>query len=146
MVPSQSENIRAMCNETEWFGQAGVCQVCCALLSGRQTVFCSQKCERWWRNNHVWRWARRAARRKHRYVCTVPGCEKNRAEHTLEVNHIVPLVGAGYGVSCLHHQTNLELLCTEHHQAVTNRQREARTRKLPVEPSPQSSGTRNEDR
>jgi hypothetical protein len=41
----------------------------------------------------------------------------------LEVNHIVPRNGAGYGFGCWNHQDNLETLCHGHHVEVTNAQR-----------------------
>jgi 5-methylcytosine-specific restriction endonuclease McrA len=46
----------------------------------------------------------------------------------LEVNHIVPRNGGGYGKGCHHHLSNLETLCHPCHVAVTNEQRKARRR------------------
>lgn len=43
----------------------------------------------------------------------------------LEVNHIAPRRGRGYGPGCHHHLDNLETLCKPCHVAVTNLQREA---------------------
>lgn len=40
----------------------------------------------------------------------------------LEVNHIKPRNGGGYGWGCAHHQSNLETLCHPCHVAETNRQ------------------------
>lgn len=44
----------------------------------------------------------------------------------LEVNHIEPRVGRGYGWGCHHHLTNLETLCHLCHVDETNRQKAAR--------------------
>jgi hypothetical protein len=41
----------------------------------------------------------------------------------LEVNHIEPRRGAGYGSGCHHHLSNLETLCHDCHVAVTGAQR-----------------------
>jgi 5-methylcytosine-specific restriction endonuclease McrA len=41
---------------------------------------------------------------------------------SIEVNHIVPLVGRGYHYGCVHHQSNLETLCKMHHRERTNQQ------------------------
>jgi hypothetical protein len=41
---------------------------------------------------------------------------------SVEVNHIVPRRGNGYGSGCHHHLDGLETLCHRHHVAVTARQ------------------------
>lgn len=40
----------------------------------------------------------------------------------LEVNHIIPREGRGYGAGCHHHLANLEVLCHQCHLGVTNLQ------------------------
>lgn len=40
-----------------------------------------------------------------------------------EVNHIDPLVGAGYGWSCHHHLVNLQTVCHRDHVRITRQQR-----------------------
>lgn len=40
----------------------------------------------------------------------------------LEVNHVEPRAGAGYGAGCWNHQTNLQVLCHPCHVAETTRQ------------------------
>lgn len=45
-----------------------------------------------------------------------------RRSSDIEINHVVPRVGAGYGEGCHHHQTNLEPLCHECHVAETTAQ------------------------
>lgn len=44
----------------------------------------------------------------------------------IEVNHIVPRVGAGYHAGCHHHLDGLETLCHRCHVQVTNAQAAAR--------------------
>jgi 5-methylcytosine-specific restriction endonuclease McrA len=45
---------------------------------------------------------------------------------SVQVNHIIPALGLHAALSCLHHQENLEVLCTPCHRAVTASQRLAR--------------------
>lgn len=121
-MSSDMEKLRLNCVETLWSGEPGVCQICANPLKGKRRVFCSDKCRRWFASNHVWRFARRLSRQRAKYVCSVVDCTTGR-EGKLEVNHIVPRDGGGYGVGCWHHQSNLELLCHDHHVAVTAKQR-----------------------
>ncbi len=44
---------------------------------------------------------------------------------SVEVNHIEPRLGAGYGSGCHHHLDRLETLCHRHHALVTADQRRA---------------------
>lgn len=46
-----------------------------------------------------------------------------RRRHRLEVNHIVPRRGRGYGTGCWNHASNLETLCHNCHLTVTAEQR-----------------------
>lgn len=116
--------LRATCPQIVWLGESNVCQICANPLptNSRRQVYCSDKCRRWFERNHVWRYARIAARRRAKYCCSRQGCDMVRADG-IEVNHIVPLRGRGYGPSCFHHQTNLETLCHAHHVEVTRFQR-----------------------
>jgi hypothetical protein len=123
---SEMEKLRINCTLSPWTGQAGRCQECnisIAHLTKRRT-WCSDKCSRLWEKNHIWNRARSSAKRKTKWQCSRPGCRAHKK--TLEVNHIHPLVGAGYGPSCSHHAENLEVLCKPHHQIETNRQRDER--------------------
>lgn len=86
--------------------------------------WCSSRCRIKFTKNHVWKWARREARRLGRYKCkTCSSTEK------LEVNHIIPLKGRGYSASCYHHQDRLELLCSSCHKEVTKGQRKNDSKK-----------------
>jgi 5-methylcytosine-specific restriction endonuclease McrA len=51
-----------------------------------------------------------------------------KATRQLEVNHIVPRVGAGYGRGCWNHLSNLETVCHRCHVEVTKKQRVGRAR------------------
>jgi len=118
---------------------AAVCRVasCLAPLPPRRTAYCSDRHAREFERNHVWLHARRAARRRARWACERCGFKPSevrkdpaarrayaRHELRLEVNHILPLVGSYRSVTCLNHQTNLEVLCHVCHLAVTKEQRE----------------------
>lgn len=117
--------LRRSCVLSAWEGDLGDCQWCNASIrANRRTVFCSDKCRRVWQRNHIWRFARAYARRAAGYTCLTPGCDPPRNQ--LDVNHIEPLNGAGYGPSCAHHQDNLEVRCKPSHQAITTAQAAAR--------------------
>ena len=115
------QHLRLACPLSSWTGTDGHCQWCDkAIPDGRRRVYCSDKCRRAFEREHFWPRARATARRRGNRTCA------NGCEGRIEVNHIAPLVGAGYGPSCAHHQTNLELLCTTCHRVVTARQRSER--------------------
>lgn len=101
--------------------------------------------------NHYWNAARRAAVIRDVFSCVKCGwaegefyehylrtgqmvlwsraqLTKRRPDNWLEVNHIVPRQGAGYGTGCWNHLANLETLCHKDHVKVTRRQRIARAR------------------
>jgi hypothetical protein len=116
-----------------------VCRVasCRVELPPRRTAYCSDRHAREFERNHVWLYARRAARRRARWACERCGFKPSeirkdpivrraysRHELRLEVNHIAPLVGSYRSVTCLNHQTNLEVLCHRCHLEVTRGQRE----------------------
>ncbi len=83
-------------------------------------------CAEAWGCNHIWTSARHAAIRRDR------GCVRCGTPYRLEVNHIEPRNGAGYGNGCWHHQSGLETLCHRHHVEETNRQRAARRDGTPL--------------
>ncbi len=101
----------------------------CSLLScgkklpPRRSKWCSTKCSRivWNDKNHIWNYARRAAKNRDKHKCV-----KCSSPVQLEINHIEPLIGAGYGPSCSHHLSNLETLCHKCHVIVTSKQRASR--------------------
>jgi hypothetical protein len=115
-----------------------VCRLasCRAALPPRRTAYCCNKHAREFERNHVWFAARQAARRRAKWACEQCGFKPTqvrkdpqarsgflRHELRLEVNHIHPLAGAYRGVTCLNHQSNLEVLCHRCHVAMTSEQR-----------------------
>lgn len=130
----------------------GGCDLCGAALTGKRTRWCSDRCSREFAFNHYWSNARREAKRRARYRCKT--CGRGPRDHRrpkaaefpdrrsylaahaewkaavkavrLEVNHVVPRNGGGYGPGCWHHQSNLEVLCVDCHRKVTAAQRRAR--------------------
>ncbi len=124
--PSAAARLRLACALSAWLGEPGRCGWCNGpLMPPRRTAWCSERCRRAFARNHTWTLARAAARRRAGYSCSRPGCDGGRRE--LEVNHIDPRNGAGYGDSCAHHADNLEALCHPHHVEITNVQRLQRT-------------------
>lgn len=128
---------------------AGHCGACGEVLAGRRTRWCSKECEQIYPRNHFWTTARVAAVERDGRRCVQCGWAQeewdrlqngqlifwSRAKLTgkgndnwLEVNHIVPRVGTGYGTGCWHHLSGLETLCHRCHVKVTYRQRIARAR------------------
>lgn len=74
---------------------------------------------------HDWNSARKAAKKRDGYKCVKCGKPEDVDEllrSTLQVNHIEPRVGEGYGWGCWNHLSNLETLCKECHVVVTNQQ------------------------
>lgn len=123
---------RITCTLSKWTGTEGRCQWCDApIASPRRRTWCSDKCGRAWQREHIWRFARSAAKRRAKYRCTKAGC--GAARRDCEVNHITPRNGNGYGPGCHHHlnpdsngQGGLEVLCRAHHAEITKAQATAR--------------------
>ena len=123
---------RISCPLGQWNGESGRCQLCNQLIeSTRRRTWCSNKCAREWQRNHIWRFARSAAKRRAKYRCQQQGCTAERRD--CEVNHISARDGGGYGPGCHHHLNpdkngvgGLEVLCRAHHAQVTAAQARAR--------------------
>lgn len=117
----------SICNEfTPYADTPGVCDHCGKELKGRRRRWCSQACSDELTRQHDWGWARNAAKRRDGQKCV--RCGKT---HSLEVNHIVPRVGRGYGWGCHNHLSNLETLCHWCHLEVTAQQRAERRPPVP---------------
>lgn len=130
------------CPVIPYVGVRGRCNRCGRRIGGRRTQWCSSKCQNEFRENHAWTQARHAAKRRDGYQCvqcgsdgrarlfvagdvidiTLPFTGSERYSRHLEVNHITPREGAGYGWGCHHHLEGLETLCLWHHRQITNRQ------------------------
>lgn len=123
---------RITCPLSAWAGEPGRCQWCDASIeSPRRRTWCSDRCGRAWQREHIWRFARSAAKRRAGYRCVREGCTAARRD--CEVNHVAPRNGAGYGPGCHHHSRpnadgngGLEVLCRAHHAEVTAAQAAAR--------------------
>ena len=119
---------RITCELSKWQGEPGCCQWCnTTITSTRRRTWCSDACGRAWQREHIWRFARAAAKRRARYRCTRPSCDAPRRD--CEVNHREARNGGGYGPGCHHHlhpnatgTGGLEVLCRAHHAEVTARQ------------------------
>jgi len=131
---------------------AGLCAACGAPLTGRQRRWCSVDCELMYQRNHYWNRARAAALERDGHCCLKCGWESPLCtvlvtgqgilwsrpslagwaseDNWLEVNHITPRLGQGYGTGCWHHLADLESLCHRCHVKVTRRQRIDRARGL----------------
>lgn len=113
---------------------ARLCFLCGGPLVGAQRRWCrgrSIPCWETWAVNHSWTSARReAVLRSSGLPASAPWtiryhagrCDECGAEGELEVNHVEPRVGRGYGNSCAHHQSNLQVLDHPCHVVETNRQ------------------------
>ena len=123
------------CQGADWMPrespkEPGTCGACGSTLQGRALWFCRAKprdqdsCRLRYLRNHDWGYARREALRRAGHRCRVDPAHKG----PLEVNHITPREGHGYGLGCHHHQEprdgagGLEVLCHECHVAETMRQ------------------------
>jgi 5-methylcytosine-specific restriction endonuclease McrA len=124
----------------------GRCGACGEPLSGRRTRWCSRACAASWRTNHIWTYARRAARTRDRNTCKECGTKRPskpsrrhvtgeayaiaRAAYDavpMEVNHRVALDGVLRShAGCAHHLENLETLCAPCHKRRTAAQATAR--------------------
>lgn len=105
----------------------GHCQRCSTPLPKYRRRWCSDACGWWWMENHNWNFTRPAALRRDK------GCVKCGSRENMEVNHIVPRNGRGYGVGCHNHLDGVETLCRKCHVVVTKAQRAER---LGIKPKP----------
>jgi 5-methylcytosine-specific restriction endonuclease McrA len=108
--------------------KAGRCDLCARPLPPYHRRWCSENCsnEFWavFQRHHDWKPARGAAIRRDGFKCV--RCGESDYD-LLEVNHIVPREGKGYGRGCHHHQDNLETLCRKCHVIETTKQRRSRS-------------------
>ena len=132
---SALERERITCALSAWRGEPGKCQWCNNKIdSPRRRTWCSNACSRAWQRNHIWRFARAAAKRRAKYHCERPDCTAERRD--CEVNHKAARNGGGYGPGCHHHLDpdqnglgGLEVLCRAHHREITTAQAKERAAK-----------------
>jgi len=140
----QSAALLRTCSQAAGAREGG-CAWCGNDRPARRRSWCSDRCAtRFW-TNHWWSLARSAAKRRDKYRCVRCGhalakrpgrtvykreadyraamraWRNTRKSERLEVNHIVPALGAHRTLSCLHHIDNLETLCAPCHLAFTRR-------------------------
>lgn len=105
----------------------GECDRCGKHLPKGRRRWCSDDCAtfnyREFSRQHDWTAAREAALKRDGVKCVRCGVSRYSL---LEVNHIVPRNGQGYGRGCHNHLDNLETLCHRCHVGVTNEQRRKR--------------------
>ena len=98
----------------------GECPWCGRTLPARRRRWCSDACREDFVDNHFWSHARERSLARDRRTCQRCGARRAR----LEVHHVEPRRGRGYGAGCHHHLDLLETLCHGCHVAETNAQRE----------------------
>lgn len=92
-----------------------LCAWCGDPLPAKRRRWCSDACGGAWAINHHWTTARQHALDREGYACQ--RCATARPLLRPEVHHIQPVLHrGGYGSGCQHHQTNLMVLCPEHHR------------------------------
>lgn len=109
------------CTLRPFAAEAGRCDGCGAVLTGRRTRWCSDTCRDFDFESHFWAAARRKALERDGHRCIRCG-----ATEGLQVNHIDPRIGRGYMTGCWNHPDGLETLCPSCHQETTNEQRRLR--------------------
>src|ERR1035437_1546280 len=108
--------------------RVGKCFRCASLLPPRRQWWCSHDCVQAWTRNHEWTAARwealrlTAPQKDARDFMEWANCDQCASRSSLEVNHVDPRVGAGYGRGCCNHQSNLQVLCHDDHVIETKRQ------------------------
>lgn len=106
--------ISTRCSLLLFEGKSGVCVRCGRVLHGRQTKWCGHACEdRHW-EQHSWSLARVLALKRDGHACVKCGETQG-----LSVDHIIGVMGNGYGSGCIHHLSNLQTLCQPCHVAKT---------------------------
>lgn len=133
-----------------------LCVWCGRKLSGTKRRWCRKRCKEAFEANHWWNVARGVALERDGWACVrcvaagnvvrlvkpipeqydpkhqsdylraLATFHEERKARRLEVNHMQPRFGHGYGAGCHHHLTGLETLCRPHHQEATNEQANAR--------------------
>lgn len=106
----------------------GECSWCHKPLIGRQRQWCGKSCSKEFLRNHFWKEARRWALKLANKRCSLCGApeeirwDRKDGRSSLEINHIVPVLGDRVNFSCRHHQENLQVLCFKCHAGVTKQQ------------------------
>jgi hypothetical protein len=110
-VSAVADTLCLACTLTPWRGEPHLCRWCCDPLPQGRERWCSRTCMEEWRENHVWKYAREAVRRRDGNRC-VACLDRTALPH---IHHVRPCQGTRTA-SCLHHLANLETLCAGCHQ------------------------------
>lgn len=107
-----------------WEGDQNRCRVCNQPNSGDNPKYCEDNCKSYWLGNHRYKQARLNAIRLSKLACLCRGfphpvcamcnrCEPDFLEmgRLLTVDHIKPRNGRTAQFSCMHHVSNLQVLC-----------------------------------
>lgn len=117
------------CQLSSWSGADDECRFCSKPLDVKQKRWCSGSCLNTWREHHRYFLARQAAVKRYRGKCS---CQRTKGDprHILcarcgsceavvhlrggimTCDHIIPRRGNKSRFSCLHHQSNLQMLCS----------------------------------
>lgn len=140
------------CELSEWHGDKRRCNFCDTPLSGRRRSWCSRECYQEFTRTHHYGTSRTRCLIAARAKCGCPEVafiarvidketggykHRRRTKHSvcakcrkcsvevgpLECDHITPRLGNKDSYSCLHHPTNLRMLCHSCHAEVTQLQR-----------------------
>lgn len=110
---SPQDTAALACTLARWAGGRRRCRWCNTPFRAPRRRWCSDACSEEWRRQHVWTYAREAARERDK------GCVECRSDPAdrpgpREVDHVEPCRGVRTA-SCAHHLTNLRTLCQHHH-------------------------------
>jgi len=104
----------------------GRCQNCGLILPKRRPKYHSDDCYKDFLNNHLWRFAKIEAMRRSSGKCVIckDGTPAREVHHKIKIDDY-------QGYSCLHHQSNLQPVCREHHNDLYHS--EAKLEEVPVD-------------
>lgn len=120
--PLEGDDFYRACPLSAWEGGLWACRWCNGLLPRGKPRFCGPQCRHPAEENHVWGPAKDATLRRGHYLCRACG-QGAGPDHSLEVNHITPILGRHRIPGCHHHATGLEVLGESCHRVETNGQR-----------------------
>jgi 5-methylcytosine-specific restriction endonuclease McrA len=124
---SEIDRLLASCREAAADADTE-CPWCGRALPPGRRRWCSDDCRADFVDNHFWSYARARAIERDRSTCQRCGTRRR----TLEVHHVDPRLGQGYGAGCHHHVDMLLTLCHRCHVAETNAQRRQRALGVPA--------------
>lgn len=109
LVVPISDQMMINCSLSQWAGAAKRCRWCNSPLPLRRTRWCSDTCSNQASVNHWFSFGREVIKRDGKKKCKICG------RSPVEVDHITPAFGKHSKASCVHHLSNLQLLCKNHH-------------------------------